>query len=200
MKHFVLLAALALFGLAAPAYAAPEIGKPAPDFSAIDTEGQAFKLSDQKGKIVVLEWTNHDCPFVRKHYSVGNMQKLQKEAADTGVVWVSIVSSAPGKEGNIDAEKAKALKLEQKAAYSLKLLDSSGEIGKLYQAQTTPHLFIVDKSGALVYAGAIDNNPSPSSDVIATSTNYVKDALDDLAAGKPVTTASTQPYGCSVKY
>lgn len=200
MKKILALAALAILGLSAPAQAAPEVGKPAPDFTATDTDGQAFKLSDLKGKTVVLEWTNHECPFVVKHYGSGNMQKLQKEATDAGVVWVSIVSSAAGKEGHIDAAKAKTLKEEQKAAYSRKVLDASGEIGKLYEASTTPHMFVVDQNGVLAYAGAIDDNPSPSQDVIATSKNYVKAALDDLAAGKPVATSSTQPYGCSVKY
>ncbi len=212
MKKFLtLLAALGLLA-AAPAIAmteeaaapaavsGPEIGKPAPDFTATDSNGVSHKLSDFKGKNVVLEWTNHECPFVVKHYESGNMQALQKEATDGGAVWLSIVSSAEGKQGHTTPEAANEVIAKDKSAATARLLDSSGEIGRLYAAKTTPHMFVVDKEGVLVYAGAIDDDPSFKQDGIKTATNYVRAALADLAAGKPVTTASTKPYGCSVKY
>jgi len=200
MKHLLLLA-LALWPLTTTAaQASPEIGKPAPEFMANDTNGKHVMLSELKGKTVVLEWTNHECPFVRKHYGSGNMQALQKEATADGVIWVSIVSSAKGKEGNVTAEEANKITADQKAFPTHKILDEDGTIGKLYGAKTTPHMFVIDKDGVLVYAGAIDNTPSADPDDVKTVKNYVREALADLKAGKSVTTPSTNPYGCGVKY
>jgi peroxiredoxin len=195
-----LTAVLAVFLLAGPASAAPEIGKPAPEITATDIKGNPFKLSDHKGQPVVLEWTNHECPFVVKHYSSSNMQKLQKSAQEMGVKWVSIVSSAPGKQGHGTAEQAQKILDDAGASVTAKLLDESGEIGKLYDAQTTPHMFVIDANGVLAYAGAIDDNSSADPKTVEGAKNYVLAALESLKAGKPVETAQTQPYGCGVKY
>jgi peroxiredoxin len=200
MKKLILpLIALLAFA-AAPALAAPTIGEPAPAFTATDSNGKTVKLEDQKGKLVVLEWTNDGCPFVQKHYNSGNMQKLQKQAAADGVVWYSVISSAPGKQGNVDGAAANKLTTDRGAAPAAVLLDSTGEIGKLYDASTTPHMFVIDKEGKLAYAGAIDSIPSPRESDIAEATNYVQQALDELTAGKPVSVATTKSYGCGIKY
>ncbi len=183
-----------------PVKASVETGAPAPNFSVTDIHGNSFNLEDQKGKTVVLEWTNHQCPFVVKHYDSGNMQALQKNATDNGIVWVSIVSSAPDKQGFMSAEEAIALEKEVGANATTRILDPLGEIGKAYGAKTTPHMFIISAEGNVVYQGAIDDNPSPNPNVIETSKNLVQAALDDIAAGKPVEVAQTSPYGCSVKY
>jgi peroxiredoxin len=196
----LLLMTLALLPLSTAAMAAPEIGKPAPEFMANDTNGKHVMLSELKGKTVVLEWTNHECPFVVKHYGSGNMQALQAEATKDGVVWVSIVSSAKDKEGNVTAEAANKLIADQKAVPSHKILDESGEIGKLYAAKTTPHMFVIDKNGVLVYQGAIDDKSGFDQEEVKTAKNYVRAALADLKAEKPVEVSSTKPYGCGVKY
>lgn len=189
------------FGWASvPAKAAVEIGETAPAFSAVDINGNEFNLADQVGKTVVLEWTNHGCPFVVKHYSTGNMQAVQKKATDNDVVWVSIVSSADGKQGNVTAEEAQKLVEEKGAHATHRILDPSGEIGKLYGAKTTPHMFVISAEGNTVYAGAIDDNPSPSPKAVEGAQNLVLAALNDLASGVPVQVPSTVPYGCSVKY
>lgn len=193
------IGALVLFTFA-PAHAAPDVGAPAPDFEVVDIHGQPFKLSDHKGKIVVLEWTNHQCPFVVKHYSTGNMQDVQKQAREKDVEWVSIVSSAPGRQGNITPDEAVQITKSQGATVTTKILDPSGEIGRLYAAQTTPHMFIIDADGVLAYAGAIDNNSSPNPKTVEGAQNYVLAALDDLTAGKAVRTPRSGAYGCSVKY
>jgi peroxiredoxin len=217
MKASKLLSLFAIFGLmaapalaehhegqatpaAAPVPAAPAIGAPAPDFTATDIKGQSFKLSDQKGKIVVLEWTNPGCPFVVKHYGSKNMQTLQKTHADQGVVWVSINSSAAGKEGNLTQEAAAKLVADQGINSSHYVLDASGEIGKLYHAKTTPHMFVIDKEGKLAYAGAIDSIASASADDIAKAENYVTKAIEAIGKGEAIATTTTAPYGCSVKY
>lgn len=197
LSAFILCAGLIFSG---PAFAAAEVGEAAPDFTATDINGQDFTLSDHKGKIVVLEWTNHQCPFVVKHYGTGNMQQTQKKAREMGVEWVSIVSSAPGNQGHVNAEEAARIAKEAGADITAKILDESGEIGKTYDALTTPHMFIVNEEGTLVYAGAIDNNSSPSPKTVEGAQNYVLAALDNLAAGEPVENAVTPPYGCSVKY
>jgi peroxiredoxin len=184
----------------APASAAPEIGKPAPEITATDTNGNEFKLSDHKGKIVVLEWTNHECPFVIKHYGSGNMQATQKKASELGVEWVSIISSAEGKQGYVTAEEANKIASDAGATLSAKILDPSGEIGKAYDAKTTPHMFVIDTEGNLAYAGAIDDNASPNPATIEGAKNYVLAAIDNLQAGKTVETAQSAPYGCGVKY
>ncbi len=195
-----LLSLLLLILCAAPVLAAPMVGKPAPDFSAIDSNGVHHALSAQRGSIVVLEWTNHDCPFVRKHYGSGNMQALQREAKDQGVVWWSIISSAPGKQGYVSPAEANELMISRQAAPAAVLLDSNGTIGQLYGARTTPHMYIIDPQGTLVYMGGIDDKPSTNPADIATENNYVRTALDALEHGQSVEPSSTRSYGCSVKY
>ena len=176
------------------------VGSPAPNFTAKTSAGQTVNLSDYKGKVVVLEWTNHECPFVVKHYSTGNMQKLQQEAKDKGVVWFSVVSSAPGQQGFVTAEQANAVVKEKKASPTAVLLDPDGTLGKLYGARTTPHMFVIDKAGQLQYMGAIDDAPSLANQDVTKANNYVRAALGQIMAGQKVTTSTTQPYGCSVKY
>ena len=195
----LLLAGLLLCG-AAQATDAPRIGQPAPAFSATDSNGKTVSLSDLKGKPVVLEWTNDGCPFVQHYYKRGAMQSLQKTYTGKGVVWLTVISSAPGTQGYVDGAGANALTAQRNAAPSAVLLDSSGKIGHLYDAQTTPHMFIIDGKGTLVYAGGIDSLPSTDPDDIPRASPYVKAALDELLAGKPVSRALTSPYGCSVKY
>lgn len=176
------------------------VGKAAPDFSLKDTAGKAWNLKDYKGKVVVLEWFNHGCPFVKKHYDSGNMQKLQKEYKGKGVVWVSVNSSAPGKQGYAEGAAHAALFKEKKAVPSVVLIDSDGTVGHLYGAKTTPDMYVIDKSGKLVYSGAIDSKNTFDASDIPSSENYVKKALDELLGGKAVSTTNTKPYGCSVKY
>lgn len=195
-----ILSAAIVLTSAMPAFAAVEIGKPAPAIEVTDITGKPFKLSDHKGKIVVLEWTNHQCPFVVKHYSVGNMQKVQKEVKALGAEWVSIVSSAPGRQGHVTAEEAAKIVTDAGAEISAKILDESGAIGGAYGASTTPHMFVIDAAGNVAYAGAIDNNPSPDPKTIEGAQNYVLDAVKALAASQPVAVASSAPYGCAVKY
>ncbi len=200
-KIFAYLMAVFVLAFAAmPVHAAVEIGQPAPEISAKDTNGNDFKLSDHKGKIVVLEWTNHHCPFVIKHYSTKNMQNVQAKAKEQGVEWVTIVSSAAGKQGNVTAEEANTIVTEQGATISAKILDESGEIGKLYDAKTTPHMFVIDTEGNVAYAGAIDDKSSPNPATIEGADNYVLNAIASLQAGETVKTTQTQPYGCAVKY
>ena len=177
-----------------------EVGKTAPNFSLPDTNGKTHSLADLKGKYVVLEWYQPDCPFVRKHYRSGNMQALQKEYTAKGVTWLSIDSSAPGEEGNYSASKLNEISAQDSAARTALLLDPSGEVGRLYGAKTTPDMYVIDPSGILVYKGAIDNKRSTDLADVKTATNYVKVALEAVMAGKTVATTATQPYGCSVKY
>ena len=176
------------------------VGEPAKDFTLPDSTGKTHSLSDHKGKIVVLEWLNHGCPFVKKHYNSGNMQKFQKMYAEKGIVWFSIVSSAPGKQGYMTPEEAVESVKQHKASPKAVLLDPEGTVGKLYGAKTTPHMFIIDSSGNLVYNGGIDDIRSTNPDDIAKAKNYVRMALDELLAGKEVSVQTSQPYGCSVKY
>lgn len=196
--RFLFALFLALFAL--PAVAAPIIGQPAPDFTGKDTTGNDRTLSTYLGKIVVLEWTNHECPYVKKHYDSGNMQKVQQQAADEGVIWLRINSSAPGKQGHVSAIDSDRIAQEKGAVVTATLLDEAGTIGQLYGAKTTPHMFVIDKDGTLIYAGAIDDKPTSDSADIATSKNYVKTVLDDLKTGRPVSVGETKPYGCGVKY
>ena len=186
--------------MTAAAYAAPEIGKPAPDFSAVDSNGKSVKLSDYRGKTVVLEWTNDGCPYVKKHYSSNNMQSLQKEAAQKGIVWLTIISSARGAQGYLTGDEANTLTETRGAAPAAVILDPEGTLGHLYDARTTPHMFIVNEEGALVYMGGIDDMATTEVEDIKTAKNYVRAALDDLAAGAPIENTVTRPYGCSVKY
>lgn len=180
--------------------AAPKIGEPAPDFTLPGADGKSYSLGSFKGKYVVLEWTNHECPFVKKHYQSGNMQAQQKELTGKGAVWLSIVSSAKGKQGHVDAAQASELTKQRGAAPTAVLLDPAGEVGRKYDAKTTPHMYIVAPDGKLIYRGGIDSIPSADPGDIASATPYVKVALAEAMAGKPVTNASTKPYGCSVKY
>jgi peroxiredoxin len=189
---------LALAPLQSFADAVP--GKPAPAFEVKDAKGKAQKLADYKGKWLVLEWTNKDCPYVKKHYGSGNMQKLQKAYTDKGVAWLSVISSAPGKQGNLKPEEALKVASENKSAASAILLDETGTMGKAYGAKTTPHMFVINPEGNVVYAGGIDDNDSSNPAVIAKSKNYVSAALDAGMAGKPVETASAKSYGCAIKY
>ena len=186
--------------LAAPAIAAPQVGGQAPNFRLNDTNGQTVTLDQFKGRVVVLEWNNPGCPFVKKHYDSGNMQKTQAAAKNDGVVWLSINSGAPGKQGHMNGTEAKALVAAQKAQPTAYLLDPNGTVGKGYGAVTTPHMYIVDKAGKLVYAGAIDDKPTANKNDIPGARNHVLAALGELKAGKAVSVATTRPYGCAVKY
>jgi hypothetical protein len=192
----VILTALHLNARAATA----QVGQPAPDFALTGLDGQKHALSDFKGKTVVLEWVNPDCPFVKKHYGSHNMQNLQRAATADGAVWLQINSAAPGEEGDYSVEKAAGWLKETGAAATAYLRDPKGTVGHLYDARTTPHMFIINSQGILVYAGGIDSIRSAKVDDIAKATNYVKTALADLKAGRPIVTATSQPYGCSVKY
>jgi hypothetical protein len=197
--------ALALAVLAAAvsipsARAAAVVGQPAPELSLPDTNGATQSLSAYKGKFVVLEWVNFECPFVGKHYGSGHMQKLQKDYTGKGVVWLSINSSKTGSQGHYATNKINTLLKEKGAAPTAYLLDTPGTVGRAYGAKTTPHMFIVDPKGTLIYAGGIDDTPSTDQADIKAAKNFVAKALDEALAGKPVTTTSSQPYGCSVKY
>lgn len=195
-------AAIALVGLfaAGAALANAEIGAPAPAFSITDTAGKTWSLGDLGGKTLVLEWTNHDCPYVRKHYESGNMQALQREATGAGVVWLSVISSAPGKQGNVGPAEADALTRKRDAAPTAVLLDTDGTMGRAYGARTTPHMYVIDGKGTLVYMGGIDDRPTSDPADVEGARNHVRAALADLSAGKAVGTPVTRPYGCSVKY
>ena len=186
--------------LAAVSVADAKVGDAAPAFTLTDTNGKQHSLGDFKGKVVVLEWFNHDCPFVKKHYDSGNMPGLQTRYTETDVVWLSINSSAPGKQGNYAPEKANEMSKEKKSAASYVLLDPDGTVGKLYGAKTTPHMYVIDAAGVLRYEGAIDSVSSTDQDDIKGATNYVASAIDALKAGKPVDPSVTQAYGCGVKY
>jgi peroxiredoxin len=178
----------------------PPVGSAAPDFSLTDSKGKTQTVSQYKGKYVVLEWFNPECPFVKKHYGSGNMQKLQEEFTAKGVVWLSVDSSAPGLEGNLTADQANAKIAEWKTKQTALLLDPEGKAGRTYGAKNTPHMFVINPEGKIIYEGAIDSKPSSNAADIASSTNYVKVALDESLGGKPVSNANTKPYGCSVKY
>ncbi len=194
-----LLAAPWALSLASPAFAAASVGQAAPDFSASDTAGQNRKLSDYKGKLVVLEWTNPGCPFVQKHYN-GNMQSLQKEFAGKGVVWLAINSTETGHGDYLAPAKLAGWLGEKQAAPAATLMDESGRIGQLYGAKTTPHMYIVSPQGQLIYAGGIDSIPSARVEDIKTAVNYVRQGLNEALAGKPLSVASSRAYGCSIKY
>jgi hypothetical protein len=199
MKLRLLMLAAALT-FAAPVIAKPVIGQPAPDFSVTDSAGKTQSLSAYKGKIVVLEWNNPECPFVRKHYGAGNMQKQQGAAAAEEVVWLTINSGAEGKQGHLDAAAANAYVAKVGGKEAAYLIDSDGKTGHAYDAKTTPHMYVIDKDGTLRYMGGIDSIPSTDKEDIAKATQYVDQALAELAAGKPVSVSTSEPYGCSVKY
>jgi peroxiredoxin len=190
-----LAASTALFAADSPA-----VGTTAPDFSLTDSKGKTQSVSQYKGKYVVLEWFNPDCPFVKKHYGSGNMQKLQEEFAAKGVTWLTIDSSAPGLEGSLTAEQAEKKIAEWKTKQTALVLDPDGKAGRSYGAKNTPHMFVINPEGKIIYEGAIDSKATPNPSDIAGSTNYVKVALEESMAGKTVSNANTKPYGCSVKY
>lgn len=210
MKHLIksltliIAVTLMIMPLSATAFSKAEkqsvLGQAAPDFTLTDTNGVSHRLSDYLGNIVVLEWTNHQCPYVMKHYDSGNMQTLQKEATEDGVIWLSVASSALGKQGYTTDVEANKIIRQVGANASDRLLDPTGEIGHLYGAKTTPHMFVINAEGTLVYEGAIDDNPSHKPETIENAENYVRSALADIKAGTPVKTPQSKPYGCAVKY
>lgn len=195
-------ATTALFSLmAAPVWAEAIINKPAPGFTGTTAEGTSLNLADLKGKTVVLEWSNNECPYVKKHYDLSsNIPGLQKNATAEDVVWVQIISSAPGKQGHVNGATAVSLNEKRGAVPSHIILDEDGSIGKLYQAQTTPHMFVINAEGTLVYKGGIDSINSTKAEDIPKAVPYVKEALEAVKAGGKVPNPSTAPYGCSIKY
>jgi hypothetical protein len=204
-RRAVMLSALAMMGaslywLPGPVRANAQVGQLAPVFAGTDSQGRVHRLTDYRGRTVVLEWTNHDCPYVRKHYGSGNMQQLQRQAAADGVIWLSVISSAPGKQGHVTGRQADELTRSRGAGPHAVILDERGEIGRLYAAKTTPHMYIIDPRGTLVYMGGIDDRPSADPADIPGARNHVAMALAELKAGKPVSQPVTRPYGCSVKY
>lgn len=203
LLHVGLIAA-ALMTVAAfaakPAHAAAVVGQTVPALIMTDIDGNVVNLSELKGQMIVLEWTNAECPYVKKHYGPKNMQMTQEKATSMGVIWIAVNSSAPGKQGAVSIEEAKALVAEKGIKASHMVLDPSGEIGKSFGAATTPHMYVIDKDGKIAYAGAIDDNSSANPAAVEGAKNYVLAALDDLSQGKPVAVAETSPYGCSVKY
>jgi peroxiredoxin len=199
IKQTLIAAALAA-ALPLAALAAPTVGQPAPAFTGTDMNGKKVSLADLKGKYVVLEWHNQGCPFVVKHYDTGNMQKLQKELTGQGAAWITVISSAPGKQGHVTAAEEQAYLDKENAAPTNVIFDEDGKIGQAYGAKTTPHMFVIDDKGTLVYAGAIDDKAGTDKAEVEGATNYVKAAYQEAKAGQPVKTPSTAPYGCSVKY
>ena len=185
---------------ASAASTAPVVGQPAPNFRLADMNGKPVTLADYRGKTVVLEWHNPGCPFVQKHYTSGNMQKAQAAATRDGAVWLSINSGAPGKQGHMDSAAAKQLVGKVGAKPTAYLLDPKGVVGKVYDAKTTPHMYVIDAKGTLVYAGGIDDKPTANPADVAGARNHVLAALDEIKAGKKVSVATSRPYGCSVKY
>jgi len=179
---------------------AARVGEAAPDFTATDSNGEVHKLSEYQGKYVVLEWTNRGCPYTQKHYSSGNMQRLQREWTGRGVIWLTVASSAPGKQGYVTASEENAYLKQANAAPTAVLLDPAGTLGHLYDAKTTPDIFIIGPKGVLIYSGAIDDRPSTDVADVNGAKNYVSLALDEATSGKPVSNPTTRPYGCSVKY
>jgi len=195
-----LIAAASPFGLIGSALAAPKPGIVAPEFSVTDSNGKIHNLADYKGKTVILEWTNHLCPYVAKHYGTENMQALQRETTKDGIVWLSVISSAPDTQGYVQGDEANKLTAERKAAPTAVLLDPAGKVGRTYDARVTPHMYIIDASGMLVYMGGIDDKATTDWDDVKTAQNYVRAALDDMAKGKPIANSVTRAYGCTVKY
>ena len=179
---------------------ATKVGDAAPDFTGTASNGKTVRLADYRGKYVVLEWHNNGCPYVGKHYKSGNMQRLQKQWTSQGVVWLTILSSAPGKQGYVSASEENDYLAKMQAAPTAALLDPSGQIGHLYDAKTSPQMIVINPKGVVIYDGAIDDKPTTDLNDVPGATNYVSRALMEAMAGKPVETAATRPYGCSVKY
>lgn len=180
--------------------AVANVDQPAPAFSAQGADGNTVNLAAYRGKTVVLEWTNHECPYVRKHYESGNIPLLQKEAAGRGIVWLQVISSAPGKQGHVDGATALKVNATRDARPAGTILDPEGKIARLYGAQTTPHIFIINPAGELVYKGGIDSVVSSKKEDLATAENYVRLAFADISAQRRIAQASTRPYGCTIKY
>jgi peroxiredoxin len=201
MKTKLLLTAVTPF-VAGILYASdvPPVGSAAPEFSLPDTNGKTHSLAQYKGKYVVLEWFNPECPFVKKHYGTNNMQKLQEEYTAKGVVWLTIDSNAPGTQGNLTPEQAQKIITSWKTHQTALLLDPESTVARGYGAKNTPDMIVISPEGTIVYEGAIDNKATPNPNDIPSSTNYVKAALDESLAGKAVSNPTTKPYGCSVKY
>ena len=199
LKKLIATAAISA-ALALPAFASPEVGKEAPAFTARTADGKTIDLKSLRGKIVVLEWTNHECPYVRMHYNANNMQATQKDATGQGVVWLQIISSPPGKQGFVEGLEAIKVNADRKAVPTNTILDPDGKVGRLYAAQTTPHMYVIDAKGTLVYKGGIDSIPSSRPDTLPKAVNYVRETLAALAANKPVPNPSTRPYGCTIHY
>jgi AhpC/TSA family len=202
MKRFamVFISAALLFLVTPLLFSAPKIGELAPDFSATASNGKTYHLADFRGKFVVLEWHNNGCPYTRKHYESGNMQRLQKEWTAKGVVWFTVISSAPGTQGFMTADAENAYMGKMNAAPTAALLDASGDLGHLYDAKTTPQIVIINPQGVMIYDGAIDDHATSDASDIPNSKNYVQEALTSAMAGRPLTMSATRPYGCSVKY
>lgn len=205
-SHFFHSTSLAACLLLAGAFAltaaaqAPHVGTPAPEFTATDSHGQSHSLSQYHGKYVVLEWHNQGCPYTRKHYVSGNMQALQKQWTAKGVIWFTVISSAPGEQGYVTSAEENEYLARMHAVPTAVLMDPAGKLGRLYIARTTPEMYVIDPQGRLIYEGAIDNRPTPGEDDIKGADNYLNDALAEAMAGRPVSHAYTRPYGCSVKY
>lgn len=195
----LLFAALSLL-LASPWAGAAQVGTPAPDFHGSDSNGKNHSLDEYRGKYVVLEWHNHDCPYTIKHYQSGNMQSLQKQWTAKGVVWLTVISSAPGEQGYVDAAQENAYMKKVSAQPTAAILDPKGDIGHLYGAKTTPNMFVIDPGGKLIYEGAIDDHPTTEVSDVPSSKNYVSQALTEAMSGQAVQTPVTRPYGCAVKY
>jgi len=202
MKRLAMVLGLVLLSLGwgLTSARAARVGERAPDFTATDSNGKVHKLSDYAGKFVVLEWHNRGCPYTAKHYTSGNMERLQKEWTARGVIWLTVISSAPGKQGYVTAADENSYVKEMNAAPTAVLMDPTGALGHLYDAKTTPQMFIIDPRGMLIYNGAIDDRPTTDAGDISGAKNYVAAALDAALAGKPIAVATTRPYGCSVKY
>jgi peroxiredoxin len=199
LNLYPILVALVLCALP-PLVSAAKVGEAAPDFTGTASNGKTFHLADYRGKYVVLEWHNNGCPYVRKQYNSGNMQHLQKQWTGQGVVWFTILSSAPGKQGYVTASEENDYMAKEQAAPTAALLDPTGDIGHLYDAKTSPHMFVINPQGVVIYDGAIDDKPTIELSDVPGATNYVSLALEQAMAGKAVVTAATRPYGCSVKY
>jgi peroxiredoxin len=200
MMRLAIVSAVAFALSSIAASASPVVGQPAPAFTAVDSNGRSHSLGEFRGKTVILEWTNDGCPYVGKHYGSGNMQTTQQDLTAAGAVWLSIISSAPGKQGYVTGAEANQLTASRKAYPTAVLLDPAGTVGRAYEAQTTPHMFVIDKTGVLRYMGAIDDQPTTDPSNMAAARNYVREAFGAVSAGKPVAETATDPYGCSVKY
>lgn len=194
------IAILALLAMPSNASDYPEVGKQAPAFTGMDTNGTTVSLGDFKGQPLVLEWTNHQCPYVRKHYESGNMQRLQRQLTEQGAKWISVISSAPGKQGHVSADEANRLTASRGVYADAILLDPEGVIGRAYDARTTPQMFLIDSEGVVRYMGAIDDKPSSRKSTLDGARNYLVEAWTAFKAGQKIETSTTKPYGCTVKY